>query len=244
MPARATRQSSTCARGGAEIAFAEEPDLGRAAAVRPALGRRHSQRSELSFPRSVGAVAPRDDPPRAPRQPLGDRAYRDGARLSVGKDRQMRRDPEGVWETDAAQVLPQRSVVPEFCVAQHGGDLHAAGPDPPQQRQRQAPFFLKANRARNLGRLARLAGEPLLRQIQRRAQQPRHGRPSTAPPSRRLGNWPLCPACRNWRATPTECRPCFGKLVASRISTPARSPQLAPDASALQGACVMKCWND
>jgi hypothetical protein len=47
------------------------------------------------------------------------------------------------------------------------------------------------------------------------------------------------------RATATDRRPCFGKLVASRISTPLRSGTTARSRrhtrSALQGACVMKC---
>jgi hypothetical protein len=48
-----------------------------------------------------------------------------------------------------------------------------------------------------------------------------------------------------WRATPTEWRPCFGKLVASRISTPVRAGMISRSVrhmrSALHGAWVMKC---
>jgi hypothetical protein len=49
------------------------------------------------------------------------------------------------------------------------------------------------------------------------------------------------------RATPTECGPCFGKLVPSRMRTPVRSGMVARrwrhTASADHGASVMKCWN-
>ena len=50
-----------------------------------------------------------------------------------------------------------------------------------------------------------------------------------------------------WRATATEWRPAFGKLVSSRIRMPVRAGVMRRNRrhtiSASHGACVMKCWN-
>jgi hypothetical protein len=67
----------------------------------------------------------------------------------------------------------QKSVVAKLGIAQHGGDLKAGRPHLPQQRQGQAPLFLKAHRGRDLGPLSRVRGQPGFGQIQRRAEHPR-----------------------------------------------------------------------
>ena len=90
----------------------------------------------------------------------------------------MRRDPEGVGKLGAVEVLTQRPVVPEFRIAQHRRDLHAAGPHLPHQRERQAPFLLEAHRRGDSRTLPRVGRQPLLGHIQGRAQHPRaHARP-------------------------------------------------------------------
>ena len=96
-------------------------------------------------------------------------------------------------------------------------------------------FSWKRTVAGNPRALPRLGRQPLLGQIQAPRPPSTRARPSTAPRSPRLGNWRSCPSVpQYWRATPTERRPCFGKLVPSRISTPAalgdHGAQLPPHA--------------
>jgi hypothetical protein len=75
------------------------------------------------------------------------------------------------------------------------------------------------------------------------ARAPVHSAAVTA--TWQLATFPRLP--QYWRATPTECGPCLGKLVPSRISTPARSGitcrKRRHTRSPLHGAWVMKCWN-
>ncbi len=117
--------------------------------------------------------------------------------IPLAEDGQMRRDPEGVGKLGAVEVLTQRPVVPEFRIAQHRRDLHAAGPHLPHQRERQAPFLLEAHRRGDSRTLPRVWRQPLLGHIQGRAQHPRaHARPQRRG-DRDLTVGDLAQACRN-----------------------------------------------
>ena len=58
-------QVCRAATGRAEAALAQQPHLGGEASMPPVGGGRHAQGREVGFPRRIGAVAPRDAPPRA-----------------------------------------------------------------------------------------------------------------------------------------------------------------------------------
>ena len=72
------------------------------------------------------------------------------------------------------QRLADRGVVAVFGIGDHGRQRHAGRPRPADQRQGQAPLFLKPDGRRDLSRRAPGAvGRPRLRQIQQRAHRPR-----------------------------------------------------------------------
>ena len=82
-------------------------------------------------------------------------------------------DPQGVGQLGAMQRTPERGIVAELRIAHHGGEEKPRGPHLAQQRQGQAPFRRERHRRRNLGARPLPRCQPLLGQIQRRAQQPR-----------------------------------------------------------------------
>ena len=103
------------------------------------------------------------------------------------------------------------------------------------KRERQAPLLLEPQRRRNLRALSRLGRQPRLGHDTTRRPPSTPARPSTGPPSRRPGSWRPCPTSRSIAGRrATERRPCLGKLVPSRISTPRalgnHRAQLPPDA--------------
>ena len=136
------------------------------------------------------------------------------------KDLQIGRHAKRIRQVHPMQRAPQRRVVAEFGIADDRGQLKPARANLAQQRQGEPPLLLKAHGARNLSALTRVRCQPRLGQIQRGPQHPR-ARPR---PQRRrhrdlaVGDLPQAAAVLR-RATPTECGPCFGKLVPSRIST-------------------------
>ena len=130
--------------------------------------------------------------------------------------------PSAYGSCSAMQRAAQRRVVAEFGIAEHRGHGEAGRADLSQQRQRQAPFLLEPHRRAESGRAAvpRASATPradtsAAPSIQ--ARTPVHSAAVTA--TWQLAILPSVP--QYWRATPTECGPASGKLVPSRISTPA-----------------------
>ena len=162
------------------------------------------------------------------------------------KDLQVRRDPQRIRQLGAMQRAAQRGVVAELGIAQDGGHGDPAGAHLPQQRQREAPFLLKLHRRPEcahgaVGRAVNQASGRYRLAPTIHARVPVHSAAVTA--TWQLAILPSVP--QYWRATPTECVPCFGKLVPSRISTPSRSGIVARKrrhiGAAVHGASVMKC---
>ena len=101
-------------------------------------------------------------------------ARRRAARLQARgaeKDREMRRDPQRVRQTQPMQHAAKHAIVAKFRVGQHPGHGEPARPDLPQQGQRLAPFFLKPYRGGNPRPTAGGVGHPGRRQIQRGPEQ-------------------------------------------------------------------------
>ena len=254
--------------GWAQSPLAQEPHLGREPPLPPVVRGGHPQGGEVGRPGGVGPIAPRHAPPRGGGQLRGQGAGRQrdlvgppaapipwgaGVRLRpyggrAPKQGQLARDPHGIGQAPARQGLPQRAVVAIFGVADHRRDV-----DPPP-RGRAAATSRRG--ATSPGRRRGRETAPCARRAGSCAQAT--GRYSVAPSSQArtpvqsatvTATWQLAtlPSAPQYcRATPTECVPCLGKLVSSRISTPRRSGTTARrrrhTGSASQGAWVMKCW--
>src|SRR6185369_4038289 len=145
------------ARRVAEIAFAEEPDFWRESAMSPVVRGRYADRETRHRPLpSLAAVAPTDTSPGPWPGCRGDRlhAHRTdvGGQLgmlawtSAPKDGHVRRDPDSVREAQPVQHGAKQPDIAELRVGEHAGNHETARAHLPQQRQRLAPFFLKADR--------------------------------------------------------------------------------------------------
>ena len=159
------------ARRVADIALGQEPDFGHQPPVPAVDGRRDADRHAVHRPLPrVGPIPPAQTPPAGPgrHERLGERARRGApgqwrmlarpsarrraSRLQARgaeKDREMRRDPQRVRQTQSMQQAAKHAIVAKFCVGQDPGDSESARSDLPQQGQRLAPFFLKPDRGGN-----------------------------------------------------------------------------------------------
>ena len=112
------------------------------------------------------------------RNRVGGRPRRAGAsgttsRGPAHKDAQMRRNTHRIGHIQPVQRCAKHRDVAIGGIGEHGGDRQSCCPRAPHQRQRQAPLFLEADRRRRVDALAAGAiARPLLRQVQRRTQDP------------------------------------------------------------------------
>ena len=227
--------------------------------------------TEAGAPRAIRAVAPGDEAPRLAGCAAAERALTATAldvggqsvacaggpcrravpaasRAGVpGKTVSVDDTPNAYGSFARCSVRRNVALSPNSASPDDGRHRDPAGAHLPQQRQRQAPFLLEARPSAECARAAaaRASATPpadtsCAPSIQARA--PVQSAAVTA--TWQLAILPSVP--QYWRATPTECVPCLGKLVPSRISTPSRSGIVARSrrhtCSAAHGASVMKCW--
>ena len=138
-------------------------------------------------------------------------------------DRERRRDAERVRQVQTMQRAAQRGVVAELGIAQYRGHVEAGRADLPQQRERQRHFSWKRS---VLGIRARCRASSVSHSWGIYNAAPSIHARTPVQSAAVTATWQLAtlPSVPQYcRATATERRPCFGKLVPSRISTPLRS---------------------
>ncbi len=178
-----------------EIAFAQQPHFGREPSLPPVVRRRHPCGAEARAPGGVGPVAPRHESPvttrlrRGPGTSLDRRGgwrqlrARAGAPLAGQYRRrhqpgcpqehlEIGRHAQCVGELGAMQRPPQHGVVAKLGIADHRRDVEAGGSHLPPERQRELPFRAERHRVGNPRSRALGRCQPLLRQVELRAQQP------------------------------------------------------------------------
>ena len=150
---------------GAQILFAQEPDLGSQPSIAPVVGGGDADGREAGRPGAIRPVAPGHPSPRArgqrqrqgahgdrPRvvhehqlrsRPARARTRRDMDGRRAGKHREMPRDPDGIRQTPAMQRSSEGGDVAELGVGEHGRDLQPRGARAADQRQRLTPFLLE-----------------------------------------------------------------------------------------------------
>lgn len=178
----------------APFVFAQQPDLRREMGMAPLVCRRDADRGEPRGSRRLRAIAPGDAPPARGRQlgrPVADRHRSDGrhhrrARAGTaasighsdpdaragGEDRHLRRNTDGIRHAQSMQGRTKRRDIPELGIGKDGGQGQPRGSRLSQQAQGHPPLFLKANRGWNSRLLPRVGRQPLLGQIQGRAETP------------------------------------------------------------------------
>ena len=156
--------------------------------------RRHAQGRKVRPSWTVAAIAPRDRAPGATRHVVGDGCHGDRlarasidacrglphramshARLQGGalqKHGQVRRDAERIGQFQAMQRLANGRDIAKFRIADDGGHVEAGRPHTAEQPERMPPFLLKRDGRRDARADARLGRQPLLGEIQHRAQKP------------------------------------------------------------------------
>ena len=215
--------------------------------VAPVVRGRHAQRAQNRAAHGrLRAVAPRDEAPRAGGLRRGPGARLDGRRVgraACGRERRTARaarggtrdrracrrktvsvdeTPKRIRQLRAMQRAPQRGALAELRIAEHRGDGESRSRGPAAAAS--APAAISAGSARVARNPCARCARPGVSHDSGRysaapsihARAPVHNATVTA-----IWQLAILPSAPQYcRATPTECGPCLGKLVPSRIRTP------------------------